>query len=88
MVWLCEILTLTNTLGLLTNNIIVNITPENKGFLALKVESISAGFNLLRTLDENWLSGQKRFDKAGENLLGFYADGILVGDGTLSQVLP
>lgn len=41
------------------NNIIVNITPENKGFLALKVESICAGFNLLRRLDENGQSGQK-----------------------------
>jgi len=70
------------------NILIESITPDNKGFFALKAESMAAGFNMLHRLEENWLNGQNRFDKAGENLLGFYADGILVGDGTLSQVLP
>ncbi|EMK7763801.1 TPA: GNAT family N-acetyltransferase [Yersinia enterocolitica] len=67
------------------NNIIANITPENKGFLELKVESMSAGFNMLRRLDENWLNGQNHFDKAGENLLGFYANGLLIGVCGLNQ---
>jgi len=67
------------------NNIIVNITPENKGFFALKAESMAAGFNMLRRLEENWLTGQNRFDKAGESLLGFYADGLLIGVCGLNQ---
>ncbi len=67
------------------NIIIANITPDNKGFLELKAESMAAGFNMLRRLEENWLNGQNRFDKAGEKLLGFYADGLLIGVCGLNQ---
>ncbi|MFK3663593.1 GNAT family N-acetyltransferase [Scandinavium sp. NPDC088450] len=67
------------------NNIIASITPENKGFLELKEESMSAGFNMLRRLEENWLNGKNRFDKVGENLLGFYGDGLLIGVCGLNQ---
>jgi len=67
------------------NVIIANMTPDNKGFLELKVESMAAGFNMLRRLEENWLNGQNRFDKPGENLLGFYADGSLIAVCGLNQ---
>lgn len=61
------------------NIIITNITPASKGFLALKSESISAGFNMLRRLEENWLNRQNCFDKPGEKLSGFFVDGLLIG---------
>lgn len=67
------------------NILIESITPDNKGFFALKAESMAAGFNMLHRLEENWLNGQNRFDKAGENLLGFYADGLLIGVCGLNQ---
>lgn len=67
------------------NTVIEKITPDNKGFSFLKAESMAAGFNMLRRLDENWLNGQNRFDKAGENLLGFYAEGLLIGVCGLNQ---
>lgn len=63
----------------LTNIIIVSITPGTTGFSELKAESMAAGFNMLHRLEENWLNGHNRFDKPGENLLGFYADGLLIG---------
>lgn len=65
--------------------LIENITPDNKGFFALKAESIAAGFNLLRRLEKNWMNRQNRLDKAGENLLGFYADELLIGVCGLNQ---
>ncbi|HFJ3758697.1 TPA: GNAT family N-acetyltransferase [Salmonella enterica] len=46
---------------------------------------MAAGFNILRRLEENWLNGQNCFDKAGENLLGYYADGLPVGVCVLNQ---
>lgn len=67
------------------NILIAKITPDNNGFLALKEESMAAGFNMLRRLEENWLNGQNRFDKPGENLLGFYADGLLIAVCGLNQ---
>lgn len=67
------------------NIVITNITPDNPGFGELKAESMAAGFNMLRRLEENWLSGQNRFDKPGEKLSGFYADGLLIGVCGLNQ---
>ncbi|WP_045047285.1 GNAT family N-acetyltransferase [Rouxiella chamberiensis] len=67
------------------NMIIMNITPDKRGFSRLKEESMSNGFNMLRRLEDNWLNGQNRFDKPGENLLGFYADGLLIGVCGLNQ---
>lgn len=64
------------------NIIIANITPDNKGFMALKAESMAAGFNMLRRLKENW---QNRFAKPSEELLSFYADGLLVSVYGLNQ---
>jgi hypothetical protein len=46
---------------------------------------MTAGFNLLGRLEENWLNWQNRFYKAGENLLGFYANGLLIGVCGLNQ---
>lgn len=40
---------------------------------------------MLRRLDENWLNGQNRFDKPGENLSGLYKDGLLIGVCGLNQ---
>lgn len=65
--------------------IVMNITPDNRGFSRLKEESMSNGFNMLSRLEDNWLNGQNRFDKPGENLLGFYADGLLIGVCGLNQ---
>lgn len=67
------------------NMVIENMTPDNKGFSKLKEESMPAGFNMLRRLEENWFNGQNRFDKPGENLLSFYADGLLIGVCGLNQ---
>ena len=67
------------------NVTIEDITPDYSGFLELKAESIAAGFNMLRRLEDNWLNGQNRFDKPGEKLSGFYADGLLVGVCGLNQ---
>ncbi|MEN0582060.1 GNAT family N-acetyltransferase [Phytobacter palmae] len=54
-------------------------TPDSPGFAELKSQSIAEGLNMLRRLEENWLSGQNRFDRPGEKLLGAYADGLIVG---------
>ncbi|MCG8707798.1 GNAT family N-acetyltransferase [Brenneria sp. 4F2] len=56
-----------------------NITPESPGFAELKAQSMAEEFNMLRRLEENWLSGQNRFDKLGEKLIGAFADGSIVG---------
>lgn len=55
------------------------ITPATAGFLALMDESIHLRFNMLRRLDENWRSGDNRFDAPGEKLLGVLCEGSLVG---------
>jgi len=55
------------------------ITPDSTGFGPLKSQSIAGGFNMLRRLEENWLSGDNRFDRPGESLMGAYVDGLLVG---------
>lgn len=56
-----------------------NLTPYSLGFVALKSQSMAEGFNMLRRLEDNWLSGHNRFDKPGEKLIGAYADGVLIG---------
>lgn len=55
------------------------ITPDSTGFGPLKSQSIAGGFNMLRRLEENWLSGHNRFDRPGEKLMGAYAGGLMVG---------
>ena len=56
-----------------------NLTLNSLGFVELKAQSMAEGFNMLRRLEENWLSGHNRFDRPGEKLIGAYADGLIVG---------
>lgn len=58
---------------------IENVTPNSNGFQELKSESIVFGFNMLRRLEENWLTNHNRFDKSGEKLSGAFNDGVLIG---------
>ncbi|MBU4682512.1 GNAT family N-acetyltransferase [Cedecea davisae] len=61
------------------NTQFTSITPDCQEFAELRAQSIAAGFNMLRRLDENWQSGLNRFDRPGEKLLGAYIGGLLVG---------
>jgi len=61
------------------------VTPETPGFAALKEESLAQQLNMLRRLEANWLSGDNRFDRQGEKLLGAFSDGELIGIGGLNQ---
>ncbi len=56
-----------------------NLTPNSPGFVELRSQSMAEGFNMLRRLEENWLSRHNRFDRPGEKLIGAYADGLIVG---------
>ncbi|EKN5129382.1 GNAT family N-acetyltransferase [Yersinia enterocolitica] len=56
-----------------------NISPDSPGFVELRSQSMAEGFNMLRRLEENWLSGHNRFDRPGEKLIGAFADGLMVG---------
>lgn len=56
-----------------------NLTPNSPGFVELRSQSVAEGFNMLRRLEENWLSRQNRFDSPGEKLIGAYADSLIVG---------
>ncbi|WP_147197037.1 GNAT family N-acetyltransferase [Pantoea sp. CCBC3-3-1] len=56
-----------------------NLTPNSPGFVELRSQSMAEGFNMLRRLEENWLSGDNRFDRPGEKLIGAYIDGLIVG---------
>jgi GNAT superfamily N-acetyltransferase len=56
-----------------------NLTPNSPGFVELRSQSMAEGFNMLRRLEENWLSGHNRFERPGEKLIGAYAEGLIVG---------
>ncbi|MBU9809776.1 MULTISPECIES: GNAT family N-acetyltransferase [Yersiniaceae] len=58
---------------------LINVTPDSPGFAELKSQSMAEGFNMLRRLEDNWLSGQNRFDRPGEKLIGASVDGLIVG---------
>ena len=58
---------------------LTNVTPDSPGFAELKSQSMAEGFNMLRRLEDNWLSGQNRFDRPGEKLIGASLDGLIVG---------
>jgi len=58
---------------------LTNVTPDSPGFAELRSQSTAEGFNMLRRLEDNWLSGQNRFDKPGEKLIGASVDGLIVG---------
>ena len=58
---------------------LTNVTPESAGFAELKSQSMAEGFNMLRRLEDNWLSGLNRFDGPGEKLIGASVVGLIVG---------
>jgi len=58
---------------------LTNVTPDSPGFAELRSQSMAEGFNMLRRLEDNWLSGHNRFDKPGEKLIGASVDGLIVG---------
>lgn len=64
---------------------LASITPDTQGFVALQSQSMVTGFNMLRRLEENWRSGQNRFDKPGEKLVGAFAGDLLTGVCGLNQ---
>lgn len=37
-----------------------SLTPNSPGFIELRSQSMAEGFNMLRRLEENWLSGHNR----------------------------
>lgn len=49
---------------------LTSVTPDNPGFAELRSQSMAEGFNMLRRLQDNWLSGHNRFDRPGEKLIG------------------
>jgi GNAT superfamily N-acetyltransferase len=55
------------------------ITPTEPGYIALKTESLTHHFNMLRRLEESWLRGENQFNAPGEKLLGAFLNGRLVG---------
>lgn len=59
--------------------LITAITPNAPGFAALRGESLTQNYNMLRRLAENWQSGENRFNAPGEKLLGAFIRGQLVG---------
>jgi len=69
----------TEITGTIMNIHLTNITPDCPGFAELRSQSMAEGFNMLRRLEENWLSGQNRFDRPGEKLIGASVDGLIVG---------
>lgn len=58
---------------------LTNVSPDSPGFAELKSQSMAEGFNMLRRLEDNWLSGKNRFDRPGEKLIGASVDGLIVG---------
>ena len=48
---------------------LTSVTPDSPGFAELRSQSMAEGFNMLRRLEDNWLSGHNRFDRPGEKLI-------------------
>jgi hypothetical protein len=42
---------------------LTSVTPDSPGFAELISQSMAEGFNMLRRLEDNWLSGHNRFDR-------------------------
>lgn len=63
---------------------LTSVTPDSPGFAELRSQSMAEGFNMLRRLEDNWLSGLNRFDRPGEKLIGASVDGVIVGVGGLN----
>lgn len=54
------------------------------GFDALRREARAEGYRFVERLAADWASGETRFDRGGEILLGLWIAGELVGIGGLS----
>ncbi|MEN4526725.1 GNAT family N-acetyltransferase [Pantoea agglomerans] len=70
--------------GKITDIQLISVTPDSPRFAELRSQSMAEGFNMLRRLEDNWLSGQNRFDRPGEKLIGASVDGVIVGVGGLN----
>lgn len=58
---------------------LTSVTPDSAGFAELRSQSMAEGFNMLRRLEDNWLSGHNRFDRPGEKLIGASVEGFIIG---------
>jgi GNAT superfamily N-acetyltransferase len=64
---------------------IVRLTELPVGFEALVLESEREGFEFVRRLEQEWQSGQNRFDRPGESLLGIVHGERLDGVGGINR---
>jgi GNAT superfamily N-acetyltransferase len=55
------------------------------GLEQMQAEARAEGYRFLETLFEEWMSGENRFDGAGEVLCGSFDRGILVAVGGLNR---
>lgn len=63
---------------------IAKITLPIEGIDEMRAEAEREGYNFLDTLVEEWASGENRFEKRGELLMGCFEAGRLVGVGGLT----
>ena len=63
---------------------IARISLPVKGIEEMRTEAAEQGYDFLDTLVEEWASGENRFEKRGEVLLGCFKAGLLVGVGGLT----
>lgn len=56
-----------------------DVTPDAVGFDALRLESERQGHRMLLRFAENWRDGTNRFDRPGEQVVGAYVEGRLIG---------
>ena len=55
------------------------VTPDTRGFDALRIESEQQGQRMLTRFAENWRNGSNRFNRPGELVLGVHDGDRLVG---------
>lgn len=55
------------------------------GLDQMQAEARKSGYRFLDTLLDEWVSGENRFDRAGEVLCGHFDSGLLVAVGGLNQ---
>ncbi len=60
------------------------ITLPVPGLAALQSEARAEGFQFIDTLVEQWATGENRFDRPGETLLGCFDQGVLTAVGGLN----
>ena len=64
---------------------ICRISPYEVNLAPLNREATREGFRFLDRLLDDWTSGQNRFEKSGEELLGVYATEQLIAVGGLNH---